>query len=94
MQWSVGTMFDLEDAQQCDFCHEGHVIARKQQLPFQQWTVRGYIHCRADVPIGLCDHCGSIHWNQEAEALIEEAVRREYEKLPISAKPNATGARS
>jgi hypothetical protein len=37
----------------------------------------GYIHCRAEVPIGLCDRCGSIHWNQEAEALIEEAVRRE-----------------
>jgi hypothetical protein len=46
------------------------------------------------VPTGLCDRCGSIHWSQEAEALIEEAVRREYEKLPISAKPNATGARS
>jgi hypothetical protein len=35
-----------------------------------------------EVPIGLCDRCGSIHWNQEAEALIEEAVRRGYEKLP------------
>ena len=62
---------------QCDFCQEGRVIARKQQLAFRRWTVRGYIHCRAEVPIGLCDRCASIHWNQEAEALIEEAVRRE-----------------
>jgi len=45
VQWSVGTMFDLDDPQQCDFCHEGRVITRKQQLAFQQWTVRGYIHC-------------------------------------------------
>ena len=88
-------MSDLDNAQQCDFCHEGRVITRKQQLAFQQWTVRGYIHCRAEVPIGLCDRCGSTHWNQEAEALIEEAVRREYEKLPRSvAKPTATGTRS
>ena len=33
--------------------------------------------------IGLCDQCGSEHWNQEAEAIIEEAVRREYEKLAV-----------
>ena len=75
-------MSDLDDAHQCDFCKKGRVITRKQQLAFRQWTVRGYIHCRAEVPIGLCDRCGSIHWNQEAEALIKEAVRREYEKLP------------
>jgi hypothetical protein len=29
----------------------------------------------------LCDRCGSKHWNQEAEAIVEEVVRREYEKL-------------
>jgi hypothetical protein len=70
------------DAQQCDFCKKGRVITRKQQLAFRQWTDRGYVHCRAEVPIGLCDRCGSQHWNQEAEAIVEEAVRREYEKLP------------
>jgi hypothetical protein len=60
-----------------------------------QWTDRCYIHCRAEVPIGLCDRCGWEYWNQEAEAIIEEAVQREYEKLPRSvAKPTATGARS
>jgi hypothetical protein len=73
---------NLDDAHQCEFCKKGRVITRKQQLAFRQWTVRGYIHCRVEVPIGLCDRCGSIHWNQEAEALIEEAVRRGYEKLP------------
>src|SRR5262245_64457836 len=81
-QWSVGTMSDLDDSQQCDFCKKGRVIARKQQLAFRQRTDRGYVHCRTEVPIGLCDHCGSKHWNQEAEAIVEEAVRREYAKLP------------
>ena len=81
MQWSVGmTMTDLNDSQQCDFCKKSRVITRKQQLAFRQWTDRGYVHCHVEVPIGLCDQCGSEHWNQEAEAIIEEAVRREYEK--------------
>jgi len=31
---------------------------------------------------GICDRCGSRHWNADAEAIIEESVRREYEKLP------------
>ena len=74
-------MSDLHDAQQCDVCKKGPVITRKQQLAFH-WTDRGYVHCHVEVPIGLCDQCGSEHWNQEAEAIIEEAVRREYEKLP------------
>jgi hypothetical protein len=52
-------------------------LRASQQLAFRRWTVSGYIHCRAEVPIGLCDRCASIHWTQEAEALIEEAVRRE-----------------
>jgi hypothetical protein len=77
-----GTMSDLDDAQQCDFCKKGRVIAREQLLAFRQWTDRGFVHCRAEALIGLCDHCGSKHWNQEAEAIVEEAVRREYEKLP------------
>ena len=82
VQWSMGTMFDLDDSQQCDFCKKGRVITRKQQLAFRQWTDRGYVHCRVEVPIGLCDQCGAKHWNQEAEAIVEEAVRREYAKLP------------
>jgi hypothetical protein len=83
---------DLDDAQQCVFCKKGCVITRKQQLAFRQWTDRGYVHCRAEVPIGLCDRCGSKHWNQEAEAIVEEVVRREYEKLPHRDLREAVGA--
>ena len=28
-----------------------------------------------------CDCCGAKHWNQDAEAIINEVVRREYDKL-------------
>jgi hypothetical protein len=71
---------------------EGRVITRKQQLAFRQWTDRGYVHCRAEIPIGLCDHCGSKHWNQEAEAIVVEVVRCEYEKkLPRRAAMRTGG---
>jgi hypothetical protein len=67
------------------------VIMRKQQLAFRQRTDRGYIHCRAEVPIGLCNLCGSKHWNGEAEAIIEEVVRLEYDKLPRPGSGLVTG---
>jgi hypothetical protein len=37
------------------------------------------------VPLGVCDRCQSSHWNKEAEVIVEEAVRREYEKRPFAA---------
>jgi hypothetical protein len=84
-------MSDLVPAQQCEFCKNCRVIARKQQLAFRQWTDRGYVHCRAEIPIGLCDHCGLKHWNQEAEAIVEEVARCEYEKLPRRAAMRTDG---
>jgi hypothetical protein len=39
----------------------------------------------------LCDHCASKHWNQEAEAIVEEVVRCEYEKLPRRAAMRTDG---
>ena len=79
-------MSDLDDAPQCAFCIEGRVITRKQQLAFRQWTDRGHVHCRAEVPIGLCDHCGSKHWNQEAEAIVEEVRAVRIRKATASSR--------
>jgi hypothetical protein len=39
----------------------------------------------------LCNHCGSKHWNQEAEAIVEEVARCEYEKLPRRAAMQTDG---
>ena len=78
----MGTMSALDDAQQCDFCKKGGVIPRNQKIAFRQWTDRGYVHCEAEIPLGVCNLCDGKHWNQEAEAIIEEVVQREYDKLP------------
>jgi hypothetical protein len=78
---SVGTMSDLDNAQDCDFCKHGHVDIRAQDIAFRQWTDKGYVFCRATIPIGVCNRCGSRHWSEDAEAIIEDVVRREYRKL-------------
>jgi hypothetical protein len=74
-------MSDPNDAQDCDFCKSGHVTRRNQKIAFRQWTDKGYVFCRTIVPVGVCDHCGSKHWNADAEAIIEAAFQQEYEKL-------------
>ena len=77
----MGTLSDADDVQRCDFCKHGHVTGRNEGISFRQWTDKGYVFCRAEIPIGVCDRCGAKHWNQVAEAIIEEVVRREYDKL-------------
>ena len=74
-------MSDVHDVQCCDFCKRGRVIRRNQQISFRQWTDKGYIFCRAEIPIGVCERSGARHWNEDAEAIINEVVRREYDKL-------------
>ena len=77
----MGTMSDAHDAERCDFCKRGRVTRCNQPISFRQSTDKGYVFCRAEIPIGVCDRCGAKHWNQVAEAIIDEVVRREYDKL-------------
>jgi hypothetical protein len=74
-------MFDPNCIKRCDFCKRGHVTTRHEQVSFHQWTDKGYVFCRADVPIGVCNRCSSKHWNQNTETIVEDAVQQEYQKL-------------
>jgi hypothetical protein len=65
----------------CDFCRAGQLIERTQLIAFHQWTDKGYVFCRTTVLIGVCDKCGSRNWDDAAEATVDEAVRKAYEKL-------------
>lgn len=71
----------------CDFCKHGHVGWHHQQIAFRQWTNKGYVSCRVTIPLGVCDCCRSPHWNEAAEAIVEDAVQRAYEKLPLVPAP-------
>ena len=66
----------------CDICHRGILVKAKREIAFRQWTSKGYISCRVIIPVTSCPECGAWHWDEAAEALIEEAVNREVDKLP------------
>jgi hypothetical protein len=38
------------------------------------------VFCQTAVPVRKCNRCGSKSWDAAAEAAIEAAVRREYDK--------------
>jgi hypothetical protein len=75
------TMFDAHDAQRCDFCKMGQVVNHNQPVAFRQRINGSYIFCEATLPLGVCDLCGSSHWNEDAEAIIADVVRLETNKL-------------
>jgi hypothetical protein len=62
-------MFDPDNLLRCDFCENGTVTKHIEQIKFRQLTDRGYIFCRAEVPIGICSRCSSKHWNKDVEAM-------------------------
>jgi hypothetical protein len=78
------TMFDPECIQRCDFCKTGRVTTRNELIAFRQWTNKGYVFCRAKVPVGICSRCGLAHWNKDSEAIVEDAFQQEYKKLLCS----------
>ena len=74
-------MTDSAETDRCDFCEQGKVMKRNETLAFHQWTSRGYVFCKVAIPVGTCDRCGAKSWDEAAEALMEQAVRREYDRL-------------
>jgi hypothetical protein len=75
-------MSNNENGEICYFCKKGHFLRRTEEIAFHQWTDKGYVFCRVSVQMGVCDHCGSRNWSEDAEAVLEEAVRRKYDELP------------
>ena len=71
-----------EDVQRCESCKVGRLTRLDQTISFRQWTDKGYILCSATIPMGICDRCGAKNWDDDAEAIIEAAVREEYLKRP------------
>lgn len=71
----------MTDNDRCDLCERGKVVKRNEKLSFHQWTNRGYVFCSVVIPLGTCEQCGAKTWDEAAEAIIEQAVRKEYDKL-------------
>jgi hypothetical protein len=76
----VSAMSGLREGEICDFCR-GRMIAQNREIAFRQWTDKGYVHCRVTILAHVCTQCGYKSCDERAEATLDEAVRKEYDKL-------------
>jgi hypothetical protein len=83
-------MFDPASIQRCDFCKTGRVTRHYKPVSFRQWSDKGYIFCRAEIPLGVCNQCGSQHRGQDAETIVEDAFQQSYRQKSL----NRSGASS
>jgi hypothetical protein len=72
----------MPNADVCDVCHRGTVVWEMREIAFRQWTSKGNVFCRVTVPMATCTECGAKTLDEVAEEMIEEAVKREVDKLP------------
>lgn len=67
--------------EKCIFCHRGQLADHTENIAFYQYTDRGYVHCVVVIPMKICDYCGTRNWDDRADAIMDDAVRQEYDKL-------------
>ncbi len=72
----------IDEPGTCPICKTGHLVMRTEELDFLQRSDKGPLRCRVSIPVAVCESCGHKTWTGVAETLIQEAVLREYEKLP------------
>jgi hypothetical protein len=70
----------VDDLEECPVCKKGHFTKRDEDMAFLQWTDKGMVRCRATIAVAHCGDCGFKTWDEDAERLLNEAVRREYAK--------------
>jgi hypothetical protein len=75
-------MVARKEMETCELCRTGKIGKAEEAMTFHQWTDKGNITCTVTIPMGICDNCGAKIWNEETETAIEQAVKREYDKLP------------
>jgi Zn ribbon nucleic-acid-binding protein len=73
------TNFDGAD---CPACKTGRLLDRIEELRFFQASDRGPVEVHVTIPLSACGHCGFQVWQEAAEAMIDDAVRAAYAKLP------------
>lgn len=75
-------MPDVDPGEACPLCKHRHMTQGTIDLTFHQMTDRGRVTCRVALPRSICPHCGFDALGAEAEAIMDQAVREEYGKLP------------
>lgn len=74
-------MTNVEGVEFCPLCRRGHFTRRIETIAFLQGTDRGPVRCTVTILVAICERCEYMTWGSEAEAVIEQAVRRAYDAL-------------
>lgn len=76
-------MMDMDHGptEKCMLCNRGQLVHHTNHISFHQRTNRGPVFCCVIIPMNVCDHCGARSWDDRADAIMDDAVHREYEKL-------------
>jgi len=71
-----------DDVAVCSLCKRGRLSSSFRELNLRQLSDKGYVHFRVTVAVSICDSCGAKSLGAGAEQILDEAFRREYDKLP------------
>jgi hypothetical protein len=74
-------MSGAENGGTCYFCKKGRFVEQTEEIAFKQWTDKGYVYCKVQLRVGVCEHCDSRDCNARTEEIINGVVRRERDKL-------------
>ena len=65
----------------CDLCRKGPIVWRTEEITFQQWSDKGYVHCRVTLPVGICANCQAKTLDVDSDLAFDAAFQREYNKI-------------
>jgi hypothetical protein len=71
-----------EDESTCVICKTGRITKQPTPITFRHLTDKGFVRCRVTILVGTCERCGAKSTEPDADRIFEEAIRREYDKLP------------
>ena len=72
----------------CDLCKRGRLGSSLRELRVRQSSDKGYIQFSATIAVRICDVCGAKSYGPGANQMLDEAFRREYEKLNVKQSGN------
>lgn len=82
IKWELSVVANCDESGACPVCKRGHLTKRTHEIAFFQQTHKRPVYCRVAVPMRSCAACGFKTLDEGADALMDEAVRRERDKLP------------
>lgn len=71
----------------CDFCRNKQVIWRTEVMDFRQSSDKGYVRCRAELPVGTCRSCGAKSMEFGSDEILDAAFLEHIASFPSARRP-------